>query len=137
MVELAERGDFAAARALHARLLPLMQVNFVESNPIPVKSAMATMGLLEEVYRLPMVPPRRGLAREDPCRRCAWRPGCWPASQPMTTALEDDIASLIAARQRRRRQGEAREAFARCARRCRPARSAPPSPTRRRRAAGA
>ena len=33
-------------------------VNFIESNPIPVKSAMATMGLLEEVYRLPMVPPR-------------------------------------------------------------------------------
>jgi len=58
MVELAERGDFAGARALHQRLLPLMQINFIESNPIPVKSAMATLGLLEEVYRLPMVPPR-------------------------------------------------------------------------------
>ena len=58
MVELAERGDFAAARAEHQRLLPLMQINFVESNPIPVKSAMASLGLLEEVYRLPMVPPR-------------------------------------------------------------------------------
>ena len=58
MVELAERGDFAAARALHQRLLPLMQINFIESNPIPVKSAMASLGLLEEVYRLPMVPPR-------------------------------------------------------------------------------
>jgi 4-hydroxy-tetrahydrodipicolinate synthase len=58
MVELAERGDFAGARALHQRLLPLMQVNFIESNPIPVKSAMASLGLLEEVYRLPMVPPR-------------------------------------------------------------------------------
>lgn len=58
MVEFAERGDFAAARAEHQRLLPLMQINFVESNPIPVKSAMATLGLLEEVYRLPMVPPR-------------------------------------------------------------------------------
>lgn len=57
LVELAEAGDFAGARALHQRLLPLMQVNFVESNPIPVKSAMASMGLLEEVYRLPMVPP--------------------------------------------------------------------------------
>ena len=57
MVEAAERNDFAAARALHARLLPLMMANFVESNPIPVKSAMASMGLLEEVYRLPMVPP--------------------------------------------------------------------------------
>ncbi|HSC29124.1 MAG TPA: 4-hydroxy-tetrahydrodipicolinate synthase, partial [Vicinamibacterales bacterium] len=58
MVELAERNDFAAARRLHARLLPLMMVNFIESNPIPVKSAMAALGLLEEIYRLPMVPPR-------------------------------------------------------------------------------
>ena len=47
MVELAERGDFAAARTEHKRLFPLMQVNFVESNPIPVKSAMASLGLLE------------------------------------------------------------------------------------------
>lgn len=58
MVELAEQGDFAGARALHRRLLPLLMVNFIESNPIPVKSAMAFMGLLDEVYRLPMVPPR-------------------------------------------------------------------------------
>jgi 4-hydroxy-tetrahydrodipicolinate synthase len=58
MVEAAERGDFAAARTVHARLLPLMQVNFVESNPGPVKWALARMGLLEEAYRLPMVPPR-------------------------------------------------------------------------------
>ena len=59
MVELAERGDFAGARALHDRLLPLMQINFVESSPIPVKSAMAAMGLLDETYRLPLVPPRQ------------------------------------------------------------------------------
>ncbi len=58
MVETAERNDFAAARHIHARILPLMQVNFVEANPIPVKAAMAAMGLLEDVYRLPMVPPR-------------------------------------------------------------------------------
>ncbi len=58
LVEAAERGDFAAARALHQRLLPLLLVNFIESSPIPVKSAMASLGLLEEVYRLPMVPPR-------------------------------------------------------------------------------
>jgi 4-hydroxy-tetrahydrodipicolinate synthase len=58
MVEAAERGDFAAARNIHAALLPLMLINFVESNPIPVKAAMAAMGLLDEVYRLPMVPPR-------------------------------------------------------------------------------
>ncbi len=58
LVELAEQNDFAAARGIHARLLPLMTANFVESNPIPVKAAMAAMGLIEEVYRLPMVPPR-------------------------------------------------------------------------------
>jgi 4-hydroxy-tetrahydrodipicolinate synthase len=59
MVEAAERGDFAAARSIHTSLLPLMLVNFVESNPIPVKAAMAAMGLLEEHYRLPMVSPRQ------------------------------------------------------------------------------
>jgi 4-hydroxy-tetrahydrodipicolinate synthase len=58
MVELAERGDFEGARRIHRELLPLLSVNFIESNPIPVKSAMAALGLLEEVYRLPMVPPR-------------------------------------------------------------------------------
>ena len=56
MVEAAERNDFAAARAIHARIMPLMQINFVESNPGPVKAAMAMMGLLEENFRLPMVP---------------------------------------------------------------------------------
>jgi 4-hydroxy-tetrahydrodipicolinate synthase len=58
MVEAAERGDFVAARAIHRRILPLMQVNFVESNPGPVKAAMAAMGLIDEVFRLPMVPLR-------------------------------------------------------------------------------
>ena len=58
MVEAAARNDFTAARGIHAQLLPLMQVNFVESNPIPVKAAMAAMGLIEEAYRLPMVPPK-------------------------------------------------------------------------------
>jgi 4-hydroxy-tetrahydrodipicolinate synthase len=53
------RNDFAAAREMQARLLPLMNINFVESNPIPVKAAMALMGLLEPVWRLPMVPPNQ------------------------------------------------------------------------------
>jgi 4-hydroxy-tetrahydrodipicolinate synthase len=57
MVSAAARGDFAAARSVHNRILPLMQVNFVEANPVPIKSAMAMMGLLEETYRLPMCPP--------------------------------------------------------------------------------
>ena len=56
MVEAAERGDFAEARKMHQRLLPLLLANFVESSPGPVKFAMSAMGLCEEVYRLPMVP---------------------------------------------------------------------------------
>jgi 4-hydroxy-tetrahydrodipicolinate synthase len=63
MVELAEKNDFGAARQIHAQLMPLMSANFIESNPIPVKAAMAAMGLLEEVYRLPMVPPTEGSRR--------------------------------------------------------------------------
>jgi 4-hydroxy-tetrahydrodipicolinate synthase len=58
MIEAAERGDFASARQMHHRLVPLMLGNFVESNPGPVKFAMAHLGLCEEVYRLPMVSPR-------------------------------------------------------------------------------
>jgi 4-hydroxy-tetrahydrodipicolinate synthase len=58
MVEAAERGDFSAARAVHNRIYPLVHVNFVEANPVPVKTAMAAMGLLEESYRLPMCPPK-------------------------------------------------------------------------------
>jgi 4-hydroxy-tetrahydrodipicolinate synthase len=58
MVEAAERGDYKAARQLHHKLVPLMLGNFIESNPGPVKFAMAAMGLCELAYRLPMVPPR-------------------------------------------------------------------------------
>ncbi len=58
LVEAAEANDFASARKIHARILPLLLANFAESNPIPVKAVMAMMGLLEENYRLPMVPPR-------------------------------------------------------------------------------
>jgi 4-hydroxy-tetrahydrodipicolinate synthase len=58
MVEAAERGDFAAARRWHQKVFPLLTMNFIESNPIPVKFAMAAMGLCDETYRLPMVPPR-------------------------------------------------------------------------------
>ena len=60
IVELCEKNDFAGARKLHSWLLPFIQVNFVEANPIPVKAAMAAMGLIEEQYRLPLVPPSAG-----------------------------------------------------------------------------
>ncbi|PYU06777.1 MAG: 4-hydroxy-tetrahydrodipicolinate synthase [Acidobacteria bacterium] len=58
LTKLCLEGDFSAARAVHRRYAPLMEVNFVESNPIPVKAAMAEMGLLEPVWRLPLVPPK-------------------------------------------------------------------------------
>ena len=51
------RGDFAEGRRIHYRLLRLMNVNFLESNPIPVKASLAMMGLCEESFRLPMCPP--------------------------------------------------------------------------------
>ena len=67
MTQLAQHclaGDFASARTLQRKYLTLMEVNFIESNPIPVKAAMALMGLLEPVYRLPMTPPKaENLAR--------------------------------------------------------------------------
>ena len=56
MVRLCLNGKFNQAIALHNKLLPLMNFNFVESNPIPVKAALAMMGMIEEEYRLPMVP---------------------------------------------------------------------------------
>ena len=56
LTDLALRGDWAAARTLHYRLLPLMEANFIESNPGPVKAALAALGLVEEHVRLPLVP---------------------------------------------------------------------------------
>lgn len=56
LVDLALAGKWEEARALHYKLLPLLEVNFIESSPGPVKAAMAMMGLLEENFRLPLVP---------------------------------------------------------------------------------
>ncbi|HXM34209.1 MAG TPA: dihydrodipicolinate synthase family protein, partial [Pyrinomonadaceae bacterium] len=56
MVDLALEGKWDEARELHFRLLPLMEVNFIESSPGPVKAALAMMGMIEESYRLPLVP---------------------------------------------------------------------------------
>lgn len=58
LTHLALDGKYDEARKLNAQLLPLMQVNFIETNPIPVKAALAMMGVIEEVYRLPLVPMR-------------------------------------------------------------------------------
>jgi len=58
LVQLCLDGEFKTARALLRKLLPLIEVNFIETNPTPVKAGMAEMGLLEPVWRLPLVPPR-------------------------------------------------------------------------------
>lgn len=58
LVSLAGQGDFHAARRLHFLLLPLMRTLFIESSPIPVKAALAALGLIHPIYRLPLVPMR-------------------------------------------------------------------------------
>lgn len=64
LVRLALQGNISGAREIHRRFHSLMEVNFVESNPIPVKAAMAEMGLLEPCWRLPLVAPKaENLAR--------------------------------------------------------------------------
>ncbi len=57
-------GNFEEARKIHRRYFPLMEINFIEANPIPVKTAMAAMGLCEPVFRLPMVPPSAASAEK-------------------------------------------------------------------------
>jgi 4-hydroxy-tetrahydrodipicolinate synthase len=60
MVKTALAGEWDAARELHYKLLPLMEANFIESSPGPVKAALALMNLIEENLRLPLVPVQEG-----------------------------------------------------------------------------
>jgi 4-hydroxy-tetrahydrodipicolinate synthase len=60
LTQLCLSGDYVSARELQKKYLPLMEVNFVESNPMPVKYAMSRLGLMEPVWRLPMVAPSQG-----------------------------------------------------------------------------
>ena len=59
LTRAALNNDWATARSLHRKYLPLMQANFIESSPLPVKAVLAMMGRIEEVYRLPLLPMRR------------------------------------------------------------------------------
>jgi 4-hydroxy-tetrahydrodipicolinate synthase len=59
MTRAALNNDWTTARAIHRKYLPLMQANFIESNPLPVKAVLAMMGRIEEAYRLPLLPMRR------------------------------------------------------------------------------
>jgi len=58
LAQMCLSGNFPEARDLQRKWMPLLEVNFIETNPTPVKAAMAEMGLLEPTYRLPLVPPR-------------------------------------------------------------------------------
>jgi hypothetical protein len=59
MTRAALHNDWPAARAIQRKYLPLMQANFIESSPLPVKAVLAMMGKIEEIYRLPLLPMRR------------------------------------------------------------------------------
>jgi 4-hydroxy-tetrahydrodipicolinate synthase len=59
LTRAALNNDWATARSLNRKYLPLMQANFIESSPLPVKAVLAMMGKMEEIYRLPLVPMRR------------------------------------------------------------------------------
>ena len=59
MTRAALNNDWDMARRIQRKYLPLMQANFLESNPLPVKAVLAMMGKIEEVYRLPLLPMRR------------------------------------------------------------------------------
>ena len=59
MTRAALSNDWDTARRIHRKYLALMQANFIESNPLPVKAVLAMMGRIEEVYRLPLLPMRR------------------------------------------------------------------------------
>jgi 4-hydroxy-tetrahydrodipicolinate synthase len=59
MTRAALHNDWVTARSIHRKYLPLMQANFIESNPLPAKAVLAMMGKIEEVYRLPLLPMRR------------------------------------------------------------------------------
>jgi 4-hydroxy-tetrahydrodipicolinate synthase len=59
MTRAALGNDWETARQIYRKYFPLMQGNFFESNPMPVKAVLAMMGRVEEAYRLPMIPVRR------------------------------------------------------------------------------
>ena len=129
IVELCEKGDYAGARKLHHWLLPLIQVNFVESNPIPCKAAMAAMGLIDEVYRLPLVPPSPAAREKVMAVLQQLRLLGAARARVMTEPRSSEITALV---RTGRRRAEGRRLARRsrgCARSWRRGASARPSPT--------
>jgi 4-hydroxy-tetrahydrodipicolinate synthase len=90
LTSLCLEGDFPAAREIQRRLHALMEVNFIEANPGPVKAALALMGLIEPVFRLPMVPPRPENLKK--IEKILLALGLIPESAESDTAVETRLA---------------------------------------------
>jgi 4-hydroxy-tetrahydrodipicolinate synthase len=88
MTRAALNNDWETARQIHRKYLPLMQANFLESNPLPVKAVLAMMGKIEEVYRLPLLPMKRDTRSR--LQRIATEAGVVtrPAAAPSHDAVE-------------------------------------------------
>ena len=147
---LARAGDWTGARALHERLLDLMRVNFISPNPVPVKAALAEMGLIEDVLRQPLLPladelrprlfqahdrasgccrrPRAHGPRHDRRHRGRCRRPDSGRTSRRSSARWPAPGAPLAAGARRRRSDRPSPAWSQPSRR---ARSAPPSRTRR------
>ncbi|HEY0552820.1 MAG TPA: 4-hydroxy-tetrahydrodipicolinate synthase [Thermoanaerobaculia bacterium] len=90
LTSLGLEGDFPAAREMQRRLHPLMEINFIESNPGPVKAAMGLMGLIEPVYRLPAVYPKPESVRK--IEQVLLGLGLIPETPELETAVENRVA---------------------------------------------
>jgi 4-hydroxy-tetrahydrodipicolinate synthase len=90
LTSLGLEGDFPAAREMQRRLHPLMEVNFIESNPGPVKAAMGLMGLIEPVFRLPAVYPKPESVRKIELALLGL--GLIPEAPELETVVENRVA---------------------------------------------
>jgi len=88
MTRAALGGDWSKARRIHNKYFPLMQANFIESSPLPVKAVLAMMGKMEEIYRLPLLPMKRDTRAK--LQRVAMEAGLVekPASATANAAVE-------------------------------------------------
>jgi 4-hydroxy-tetrahydrodipicolinate synthase len=90
LTSLCLQGDFAAAREIQRRLHALMEINFIEANPGPVKAALGLMGLIEPVFRLPMVPPKPESLKK--IEKVLLELGLLPEAAESDTAVETRLA---------------------------------------------
>ena len=94
MCAAARSGDWTTARRLHERYLDLFRVNFISPNPVPVKAALAEMGLIADVVRAPLLP----LADEQrPRLRAALVAAGLVSPDPTTSNVPASPSSGIAA----------------------------------------